>query len=387
MLVIIANFSISVIVVNRHGNVLSQSIVSADVPTFITNCYTSSIFIIGLSIISRSKESVSRLIIIGYMSAPSTRSSIVSTFISQGSYPTIFRKSFIVSFVAPHIFICQVQIFSNIKSYTNIVNFFMSIFISRSLNYAITFKIVSICINYTNFGSNASYIQTISSFVSGTSSFQSSAPNLNLVTIGYFYAISINIENRTSIRHFVVTTSGYSQATNFTFNISTTQSYITIVACIILKILDIFNHTSVLPIIINLTSYPQTSTQIPFAVFFKVFRVSITETSLATNLYIVSFLFQISNTNTQIIQLVSEFSSQLVNVSAFCHSTSSDLSHFITGHQLVATEGGVAITIDYASSCQFSDAVICPVASRNIRERASSVCGSSYAQSHSHCEY
>ena len=113
----------------------------------------------------------------------------------------------------------------------------------------------------------------------------------------------------------------------------------------------------------------------------------ITSTYLTGNLYIVSLLFQVSNANAQVIQLVSKFSSQFVAVSAFSHSFCYDLSHFITSHQFVAAEGSVAITFDNASSCQLGDAVICPVASRNVGERVSSVSRSSYAKSHSHCQY
>jgi hypothetical protein len=55
------------------------------------------------------------------------------------------------------------------------------------------------------------------------------------------------------------------------------------------------------------------------------------------------------------------------------------LSHFITGHQFVATEGGVTVAFDYASSSQFVDAVISPVASRYVRERICSISRSGYA--------
>ena len=109
-------------------------------------------------------------------------------------------------------------------------------------------------------------------------------------------------------------------------------------------------------------------------------------TQFAGYFYIVSFFLQVSNANAQVVQFVSEFSSQFINVSAFSHCFSNDLSHFITGHQFVATEGGVAVAFDYASSSQFVDAVISPVASRNVREGVSSVSGSGYAKSHCHCE-
>ena len=157
-----------------------------------------------------------------------------------------------------------------------------------------------------------------------------------------------------------------------------------LIASVVFQVLYVLQHAGVGPIIIDLAFYPDTGTQTGFVTVFII--VSIVVTDVAGNFYIVSFFLQVSNANTQVIQLVSKFSSQFVNVSAFCHCFSNDLSHFITGHQFVATEGGVAVAFDYASSSQFVDAVISPVASRNVREGVSSVSGSGYAKSHCHCE-
>ena len=53
----------------------------------------------------------------------------------------------------------------------------------------------------------------------------------------------------------------------------------------------------------------------------------------------------------------------------------------------VTAEGAVAIAIDYACSCQLADAVICPMAGRNVAEWVSCISRSGYTKSHCHCEY
>ena len=154
----------------------------------------------------------------------------------------------------------------------------------------------------------------------------------------------------------------------------------------------VLNTSGIGPVIIDSTVYKQTGTQtIQSNRAFGFFQIAITAgifiTDLAGDFNVVRFFLQSSNANAQVVQFVSEFSSQFVNVSAFSHSFSNDLSHFITGHQFVATEGGVAVAFDYASSSQFVDAVISPVASRYVRERICSISRSGYAQCHCHCEY
>ena len=115
--------------------------------------------------------------------------------------------------------------------------------------------------------------------------------------------------------------------------------------------------------------------------------VNITEAQFTSNLYIVSLFLQVSYAHAQVVQLVSKFSCQLVNISALCHCFSNDLRHFIASHQLVTAEGAVAIAIDYACSCQLADAVICPMAGRNVAEWVSCISRSGYTKSHCHCEY
>ena len=78
------------------------------------------------------------------------------------------------------------------------------------------------------------------------------------------------------------------------------------------------------------------------------------------------------NANTQVVQFISEFADQFIisTDSAFGQSLGNDLSHFITGHGLVAFEGAIRIAVNYAGSSQFGNSAVSPVASRQIGEGA-----------------
>ena len=152
----------------------------------------------------------------------------------------------------------------------------------------------------------------------------------------------------------------------------------------VMEHLAVFQQAHIIPGIIYFSGKGQTSTETMIYMFVTGrtiinLTMAIMITDSASNLHVVSFLFQSCYANTQGIQFVCKFCSQFVYVSAFGHCFRYDLSHFITGHQTVAAEGIVAITFDYASSCQFGDAVIGPVASRYIGERVGSISRSGYA--------
>ena len=213
--------------------------------------------------------------------------------------------------------------------------------------------------------------------------------NFYVFTIGYANIFSSIIIQVAASQSQVSFTSGNSQAAQLTIYPSLVKAS-GFVASIVAKVLVILNTTGVGPVIIDLTIYIDTGTQTIFSPAFAcctATTVSIFITDLAGDFYIVSFFLQSSYANAQVVQFFSEFSSQSVNISAFCHCFSNDLSHFITSHQFVATEGGVAVAFDYAGSSQFVDAVICPVAGRYVRERICSISRSGYAQCHCHCEY
>ena len=93
----------------------------------------------------------------------------------------------------------------------------------------------------------------------------------------------------------------------------------------------------------------------------------------------VSIALQLGYANTEVVQLISELSSEFVDESfvvatnvALSHSFSNHLCHLVTSDVAVALEGRVAITIDNAISSQLRYSVISPMVSRNIGERVCS---------------
>ena len=212
---------------------------------------------------------------------------------------------------------------------------------------------------------------------------------LNIFAIGHLHAVEAVIIYIAFSNFQVITATLEFNSAQFTIDISALEFSI-FIAVVIGKILLVFNHTGVGPVVVDLAVNPDTGTQFVFPfVFIAIMHImiSIVITNFTGDFYVVRFFLQVSYANAESIQFVSEFSSQFVNVSAFSHSFCYDLSHFITGHQFVAAESAVRIAVNYASSSQFAYCVICPVASRYVGERISSVSGSGYAQSHCHCKY
>ena len=117
--------------------------------------------------------------------------------------------------------------------------------------------------------------------------------------------------------------------------------------------------------------------------------VCIMGTDVPGDLYSVSVLFQFGNANTQVVQFISEFADQFVisTDSAFGQSLGNDLSHFITGHGLVAFEGAIRIPINHAGGSQFGNSAISPVAGRQVGEGVGSESGCADTQCHSHGKY
>ena len=215
----------------------------------------------------------------------------------------------------------------------------------------------------------------------------SSTHNFYFIAISKFDTISTIIINITVSKESIITTSSYSQTAQFTFNISALEIS-SFIACIISKVLNVFNHTGIFPVFINLAGQPDTRTQVSYitvAIISFCFLIYIAETSFASDFYVVRFFLQSCNANAKAIQLISKFSCQTVYVSAFGHCFCYDLCHFVTGHQTIATESAVAITINDTSCCQFVYGIICPMTCRYIGEGVCSIGRSSYAQSHSHC--
>ena len=224
---------------------------------------------------------------------------------------------------------------------------------------------------------------------------------LNVIAIRQLQAISTCIIDITISNYQIITACAYCHATQLNVYISALEACIFITS-VIIQVLHILQHAGICPVIINHAVNPDAGTDIccmvrfiaPNFIRLNMIRfchctvlVNITETNFTSNLYVVSLFLQVSYAHAQIFQLVSKFCCQSFYASALSHCFGNDLCHFIASHQLVATEGAVAIAIDYACSCQLADAVICPVAGRNIAERVSSVSRSGYTKSHCHCEY
>ena len=134
-----------------------------------------------------------------------------------------------------------------------------------------------------------------------------------------------------------------------------------------------------MPVVVDFAGQEQTGTQtglgfVVNAVQFATVAVTIAYTNVPGDLYVVSVLFQFGNADTQVVQFISEFADQFVisTDSAFGQSLGNDLSHFITGHGLVAFEGAIRIPINDAGSSQFGNSAVSPVASRQVGERVGS---------------
>ena len=118
------------------------------------------------------------------------------------------------------------------------------------------------------------------------------------------------------------------------------------------QILRVLQHTGIFPAVIDLTCDPDTGTQSAFIIVGNAaftFMVSIQSTELTCNFNIIRFFLQSCNTYAETVQFVSKFSCQTIYVSAFGHCFSNDLSHFVTGHQTIAAESAVAITVNDTS--------------------------------------
>ena len=146
-------------------------------------------------------------------------------------------------------------------------------------------------------------------------------------------------------------------------------------------------HTNIFPIVIDLTVDGNTGTQFGTITVDIAGIISVVITYLTSDSNVIRFFLQSCNAYAKAVQLVSKFSCQTVYVSAFCHCFCYDLSHFVTGHQAIATKSAVAITVNDTSCRQLVYGIIRPMACRHIGEGICSIGRSSYAQCHCHCKY
>ena len=188
------------------------------------------------------------------------------------------------------------------------------------------------------------------------------------------------------------TAAGQVYHTDVAGQVSTLEVRVVIAGFIVAnEMLVVFQHGYVMPVVVDFTSQEQTGTQPSIVASLAANStavVSVAQTNVAGNLYVVSVLFQFSNPNAQVVQFVSKFADQSVISadSAFGQSLGYDLSHFITGHQMIAFEGAIRIAVNNTSSSPFGNCAVSPVACGNIGERVGCESSSAYAQSHSHCK-
>ena len=88
-------------------------------------------------------------------------------------------------------------------------------------------------------------------------------------------------------------TSTHVYTTNSTIHVSALEFGV-LVTFFVGKILSVLQHTGIRPVIIYLTSYPNTGTQLVVIIFQITGIIRIAVTNLTSNLYSVLFLFQIS---------------------------------------------------------------------------------------------
>ena len=391
MIVFITNLSFGIVVVNYANDVFSECIACANSPAFVTALFSK-----GGCIGSRVDVSVSGLVEIAYMQAIGARFVSGSAFPSEVCIPAVFVCTFNNFFVTMHVFSSKGEVRSKVVACANIPNFFVAknIEITNMFTVIIIIPVASIvcfivgyiCVNCTKVSFNACYIKTVGrSFkIFFGRTFSSDTEYFYVIAIGSFNAIDVGIKYVTGMGYFVPTASLYINAANTAVQISTVQFNIIFTAFAVHEFLSVLEHTGVSPVFINLAGYPKTSTKVGFVSV--VVAAYIVITNLAGDFYVVSFFLKVSNANAEAVQFVSKFCCQFVYVSAFSHSFSNNLSHFITGHQFVAAVGAVGITVNNACCSQFVYSVISPMTCRYIGERICGISACSYAKSHSHCE-
>ena len=389
LIVFVANLSFGIVIVNYANDVFSECIACANCPTFVTTKFTE-----GSSIGSRVDVSVSGLVKVAYMQAIGARFVSGSAFPSEVCIPAVFTRFFAIVFmifIAPHIFSSKGEVRSEVVACANVPDFFVTNYSEMVSSIIpetgiISLEVVYIYIHFTKISRRTNYIKTIRRRyeIFFRRSFTNHTVNLYFIAIGKFSTINVAIKYVTGIGYFVPTACVYINTANTAVYISTVQFNFIFAAFTVHKFLGVLEHTGVSPVFINLAGYPKTSTKVGFVS--AVVAAYIVITDLAGNFYVVRFFLKVSNANAEAFEFVSKFCCQFVYVSAFSHSFSNNLSHFITGHQFVAAVGAVGITVNYTSSCQFVYCVISPMTCRYIGERICGISACSYAKSHSHCE-
>ena len=298
--------TVKIIVFNASNNVFSQSYVSTYFKTFKTIIKFSGLHVAIISIISSVKIGQCRHIIVVSIYAPAANFGSFSAFVCQTYYITVIIHAIIVISIAIHIFTGEFQVFSYRESNTYIVDF---IFVK-----IIYIVVRSISINNAKFSSYISNIKTVFGKISevATVSFTNITGNFYFVAISKFQTIYFSIKYIAGMRFEVLTTCIYFNTANTAGYISPVQINIVIafgiriISPITFIVLIVFKTAGVSPVFVNLTIQEQTGTQTTGIFAFIV--VTIRQTNLTGNFYIVSFFLKVSYAYTKAVQFVSKFS-------------------------------------------------------------------------------
>ena len=105
-------------------------------------------------------------------------------------------------------------------------------------------------------------------------SFTSSQHDFYLIAISQSNTVSTVIINVTISQEFVITASSYCHTAQFTLHISTLEIGI-FITFVITQVLNVFDHTSIGPVLVYLTGDPDTGTQICCAAGIYFFTITI----------------------------------------------------------------------------------------------------------------
>ena len=315
------------------------------------------------------------------MNAVAARLVCFSAFPCKVCPPAVFA-CIVIFFIAAHIFSTQGKITKAVAC-ANVPNFFIHIGIGFKVC-NISINIAQCCFQSTDINSVVAVKQIGIINFYAVISFACCGRYFNFIAVGNFSHIQVGIKNVAAESYFVVTACNYIKSAYAAFYISAGKVNF-IIAGFVAKILIVFEHTGVAPVLVNLAVYPQTGTQNAFVAVYVAVNVAVRITDFTGNFYVVSFLFKVCHAYAEAVEFISKFCCQFINISAFGHCFCYNLSHFVAGHKFVAAVSAVGVTVYNTFCSQFVNCVISPVACRYITERVCGISACGNAKSHCHC--
>ena len=188
---------------------------------------------------------------------------------------------------------------------------------------------------------------------------------------------------------FIIAASFDTDNSNISFQEGSLEIGVTVTRFILaLKILMIFKHGRIVPVIVHFTSEPKTGPQVRFRIAFPIvleytaFIACIAHLDLASHTNMIRILFEFCYSNSKIIELIGKFTNKLIisTDSSLSQCLCNNLGHFITGHGTVAFIGAVRIAIDNPCRGQLGNRGISPMTSGNVRKRIGCKCRAADSQ-------